>query len=111
MIPHFSDLDDLTNFLTYLEDKTTDLQSCPLSPLQASKMSTQQQLLSLTLAKPSIEWLLNNPPQTQVDDLLSLDLSVTEGLDSQITLFNAVIPEVKRLTHALNSVNDYQRTL
>jgi len=42
---------------------------------------------------------------------LNLQQAVTEGIDSQVALFQRLLPEAKRLKNALNALNDYQRTL
>ena len=49
------------------------------------------------LTKPEVEAIIESPPVVNLDDMLSLQFIVVEGIDSQISLFKAVIGEAKRL--------------
>lgn len=59
----------------------------------------------------SLQYLLSNPPTcSSLDNLPQLDHAVTEGIESQISLFKRLIPQAKKLTSALNIVNEYKKT-
>lgn len=66
--------------------------------------------MKLHVAKPSVEWLLENPPSYESSYYHSMQQAVVQGIDSQIALLeHEMVPQTKKLTKALKVIAEYQQ--